>query len=159
MDRNTFPNHSHEPGTNKPKLPISADPIFIIGSPRSGTTILAWSLAQHSQLWTSDESQILWDLFGDGRLNKNYQREGRPDGSWLRKQGIEKAEFLEFLGLGLNALFTSRSEGKRWIDQTPFYTLMVDDLVSLFPGAFFIHILRDGRAVVNSMIHYRDRFG
>src|SRR5262245_30168089 len=110
------------------KLTICSNPIFIIGSPRSGTTILAWSLAQHSELWTSDESQILWDLFGDGRLQKNYQRQNRPDGSWLRKQGIEKAEFLKFLGLGFNALFTHQSQGKRWIDQTPVYTLMAEDL-------------------------------
>jgi hypothetical protein len=158
MDPHEFLSGLPSLGKTQEDLPICAHPIFIIGSPRSATTILAWSLAQHSQLWTSDESQILWDLFGDGRLNKNYQRDGRPDGSWLRKQGIEKAEFLRFLGLGLNALFTSKSEGKRWIDQTPFYTLMVDELVNMFPGAFFIHILRDGRAVVNSMIHYRDRF-
>src|SRR5207253_4877727 len=119
MDAHEIANHWSALGRTTWQGPICSHPIFIIGSPRSGTTILAWSLAQHNQLWTSDESQILWDLFGDGRLDKNYQRAGRADGSWLRKQRIEKAEFLCFLGLGLNALYTSRSQGKRWIDQTP----------------------------------------
>ena len=136
---------------------ICENPVFIIGAPRSGTTALAWALAQHSRLWTSDESQIIWDLFGDGRLDKNYKRQGKSDGSWLQKQGISQSEFRRFMGIGLNALFSSQSHGKRWVDQTPAHTLLVDTLADMFPGAYFIHILRDGRRVVNSMAHYLDQ--
>ena len=129
-------------------------PIFIIGSPRSGTSILAWSLAQHSQLWTSAESDILYHLFGNNHLNDAYRKTiDRPDGSWLKAQKVSRKEFYEFLGIGLNALFTSRSGGRRWIDQSPTYTLIADQLLDLFPGAYFLHMLRDGRNVVNSMIH------
>ena len=42
----------------------------------------------------------------------------------------------------------------RWVDQTPLYTLIVESLADLFPGAFFIHMLRDGRRVVHSMMHF-----
>lgn len=131
---------------------LCASPIFIIGSPRSGTTALGWALAEHSQLWTSPESQILVDLFGGGQLDKNYQRAERP-GSWLVRQGIAKDEFLQFVGIGFNALFTRLSQGKRWIDHTPYHTLMVADLAAMFPGALFLHMLRDGRRVVHSMIN------
>ena len=72
---------------------------------------------------------------------------------------IGRAEFLGYLGLGLNALVTSRSQGKRWIDQTPRNSLMVDVLGDMFPGAQFLHILRDGRKVVNSMIHFGNVLG
>src|SRR4051794_31706163 len=92
-------------GIVETRVPTCSGPVFVVGAPRSGTTILAWSLAQHSQLWTSDESQVLWDLFEGGRLDKNYERQGRYDGSWLCKQNITKEEFLGFLGVGLNALF------------------------------------------------------
>lgn len=133
---------------------ICPEPIFVIGSPRSATTSLAWALAAHSHLWTSPESQILVDLFGHGELDRNYQRPVSPPGySWLRRQDVSREEFLAYLGLGLNALFTSRSGGLRWIDHTPRHTLMVDDLIGLFPGAQFIHSLRDGRDVVASMLH------
>src|ERR1051325_8455218 len=89
------------------------NPIFIIGSPRSGTSILAWSLAQHSQLWTSDESDILYYLFGDDSVEIAFRTSiERRDGSWLKRQEVEQAEFSSYLGLGLNALFTSRSKGK-----------------------------------------------
>jgi hypothetical protein len=136
-------------------LAICPNPIFVIGSPRSGTSILPWALAQHSELWTSRESDILYHLFGHRRAEKAFQKAvGRPDETWLLHNGVGQTEFLGYLGLGLNALFTSRSQGKRWIDQTPLYTLMVDTLAELFPGAQFLHVLRDGRRVVHSMIHF-----
>jgi hypothetical protein len=133
---------------------ICRNPIFIIGSPRSGTSILAWSLAQHSKLWCSQESDFLYYLFGDDCINVAY-RTGmvRPDGNWLQATKVEQAEFQKYAGLGMNALFTSRSRGKRWIDQSPTYTLIPEILAEMFPGAFFVHMLRDGRKTVHSMIH------
>lgn len=141
-------------GSEEPRgVEVCESPVFIIGAPRSGTTILARALARHSELWTSTESQILWDLFGDGQWEKNFER-GGADGSWLRRQGIDRSRFLAFLGLGLNAMLTAESGGRRWIDHTPKYTLLVDELAHMFPAAVFLHILRDGRHVVHSMIHY-----
>jgi hypothetical protein len=138
---------------------VCPNPIFIIGAPRSGTTILAESLARHSQLWASEESEVLLDLFGRGLPDKAFARVcALKGGSWIRKQGVDKSEFLGFLGLGLNALFTSRSQGKRWIDHTNLYTLMVDVLADMFPGAFFLHALRDGRKAVHSTLHFVNRF-
>src|SRR5947209_3365345 len=133
MDASNIPPFLNAAAMSEARVPICGRPIFVIGSPRSGTTILAWSLAQHSQLWTSDESQVLWDLFEGGRMEKNYQRLGRYDGSWLCKQNIAKEEFLSYLGLGLNAMFTSRSQGKRWVDQTPVYALLAPHLAQMFP--------------------------
>ena len=131
---------------------ICPSPVFVIGSPRSGTTILAWALARHSGLWTSGESYILFDLFGRRRADTVYdQAKELSEGSWLQTQGVSRKEFLESLGLGINALFSSRSGGKRWIDHTPHYALMADVLADMFPGARFLHILRDGREVVRSM--------
>jgi Sulfotransferase family len=158
VDPNEIQPHLAITGITEARVPICARPVFVIGAPRSGTTVLARSLAQHSEFWTSDESQILWDLFEGGRLDKNYQRHGRYDGSWLCKQDVSKEEFMAFLGLGLNALFTSRSQGKRWVDQTPVYALLADNLARMFPGAYFVHILRDGRKVVHSMINFLARF-
>jgi hypothetical protein len=137
---------------------ICADPVFIIGSPGSGTSILAWALVQHSSgFWSLNESHILWTLFADGNVEKAFDRARRAhsDG-WLSKEDVELGEFLQCLGLGLNALFTSRSQGKRWIDYTPTYTRIVDIIANMFPGALFVHALRDGREVVNSMTHFLD---
>lgn len=134
-------------------------PIFIIGSPRSGTTVLARSLAEHSDLWTSEESEFLFDLFPGDRLKRCYEKiYNRPNDSWLRAQGVGYAEFLEALGHGVNRLFSSRSRGRRWIEQTPQYGQIADVLALMFPGAYFLHILRDARRVVRSMINVTRRY-
>lgn len=144
-----------ESSPNPPlQSPVCPDPVFIIGAPRSGTSILAWSLAQHSRFWTSGESHFLSDFFRDGWIQDRFENAKRMPKSWLELQDVEKSEFMKSLGLGVNTLFSSRSQGKRWIDQTPSYTLIADDLAEMFPGALFVHILRDGRRVVHSLMNF-----
>jgi hypothetical protein len=110
-------------------------------------------------MWTSDESAYLSHLFGGQRIRKVLERARRqPRPSWISTEGVSDEEFLAYLGLGLNALYSSRSGGKRWIDQTPLNTLMVEDVGAMFPDAAFIHVLRDGRRVVHSMLHFLDKF-
>jgi hypothetical protein len=141
-------------------VPVCERPVFVVGSPRSGTTALPLALARHSALWTSHESYVLHQLYGNGRATDVWRRnaERRSAPSWLKTEEVSREEFLRFLGLGINALYTSRSGGRRWIDQTPLNTLMLDDLALMFPGAQFIHILRDGRDVVHSMSHFLRKF-
>src|SRR5919106_2219637 len=139
---------------------ICPEPIFIIGAPRSGTSILAWSLAEHSELWTEAESDIFFYLLKDDHLESAYETSvARTDGSWLRNHGVDLEQFLAHLGLGLNVLLTKTSDGRRWIDQTPANTLVVDRLAEMLPGARFLHILRDGRRVVHSMINFHRAMG
>lgn len=140
-------------------VPVCHQPVFIIGSPRSGTTALARALAEHPDLWTSHESYFLNGLFGDGRASRVHTRQTeRKAPGWLKTEHVDRAEFLAYVGVGLNALFTSRSGGRRWIDQTPLYTVFAEALAELFPDALFLHIVRDGRRVVNSMASFLDKF-
>jgi GT2 family glycosyltransferase len=152
--------HLHAATSRATRVPaICPDPVFIIGSPRSGTSILAWSLAEHSELWTEAESDILYYLLKDGHLERAFETSvARPDGTWLANHGVDLEHFLAHLGLGLNALLTATSNGCRWVDQTPANTLVVDRLADMFPGARFLHILRDGRRVVHSMVNFHRVF-
>jgi hypothetical protein len=138
---------------------ICPNPVFIIGAPRSGTSILAWSLAQHSQFWTSGESYFVFDLFGqNAKAKAAYDRAAFISSEgWLQRESVSLSEYLAYLGLGANALFTSRSGGKRWVDHTPHHALIAETLAHMFPGAYFLHILRDGRKVVSSMQKFQDR--
>jgi hypothetical protein len=138
---------------------ICPDPIFVIGSPRSGTTALAQSLGRHPALWVGKESYLLHDLFGGRRIEEMWARHmQRVNPCWVAHEKVEQDELLAFIGLGVNALFSSRSEGKRWIDPTPLYTPMVETVAAMFPGAVFVHMLRDGRHVVRSMINFERKF-
>lgn len=142
-----------------PSFPICPNPVFIIGSPRSGTSVLAWSLHHHPEFWTSHETEFLGRLFGHQSLTEAYAMgTSRPE-TWLRAHEVSRAEFLAHAGMGINALFTNRSGGKRWVDQTPGYTSIVDLLADIFPGARFLHIVRDGRSVVRSMMHFHESVG
>jgi GT2 family glycosyltransferase len=139
---------------------ICPDPVFIIGSPRSGTSILAWSLAEHGELCTEAESDIFYYLLKDGALERAFETSvARADGSWLANHGVDLEQFLAHLGLGLNALLTGTAGGRRWVDQTPANTLVVDRLAEMVLGARFLHVLRDGRRVVHSMVNFDRTFG
>lgn len=132
----------------------SMDAVFIIGCPRSGTSATAWSLAQHPKLWTTAESDFILHLFGRGHLRHAYKSAmARKDVGWLELHNVSYGEFAEHMGRGVNALFRSRSKGLTWIDATPSYTLMAAELAQMFPTAKFLHMLRDGRAVVSSMVN------
>ena len=147
------------PATAKIETEICPHPVFIIGSPRSGTTGLNLALGQHSELWAHFESEIIMRLFDDGHLNQMFESaRQRPLPTYLRMYGVDKPELLRSLGLGINALFTSKNPGKRWVDKTPAYALIADMLADMFPGAFFIHLLRDGRDAVHSMTNFLARF-
>ena len=141
------------------KFEICPNPVFIIGAPRSGTSILAWSLAHHKHLWTSRELDLLFNLYGNNHLWDAYNAaNSRPEGNWLAEHGVFHQELFAYLGLGINALFTNKSGSKRWVDQTPINTFLVEILPDMFPGAQFIHMLRDGRDVVHSMMNFYRRF-
>ena len=131
------------------------NPVFVIGSPRSGTSVLPWSLAHHWDFWTSGETEFIHAFFDQG--SAVYKALCGLERTFIPSNGVGHEEFFSSLGLGVNALISSRSEGQRWIDQSPGYTTMAWVLADMFPGAQFIHVLRDGRSVVNSMIHFGDR--
>ncbi|MGI8825521.1 MAG: sulfotransferase family protein [Chloroflexota bacterium] len=133
---------------------VCPDPIFIIGAFRSGTSALARSLGEHSDLWYSSETNFLPGLFHDNasRLNEIYSQGAH----WMREGGLTRKDFYHYVALGINALFTSRSGEKRWVEKTPRNSLIAGVLGDALPGAYFIHIVRDGRRVVHSMCHFLD---
>lgn len=146
-------------GTNhlaRVTVEICPNPVFVIGSPRSGTSVLPWALAHHFDFWTSQETEFIHGLFGEGEAVEVYANLCKKKGTFITHHNVDHKEFFSSLGLGINALISRRSEGRRWIDQSPGYTTMAWTLADMFPGSYFIHVLRDGRAVVNSMLHFAD---
>jgi hypothetical protein len=139
-------------------IDVCEHPVFIVGAPRSATSAFAWSLARHSALWTSGESFFLFDLFAEGRLRRAWLNAAeRPSESLIAMEGVKRRDFYEAVGLGVNGLLTKVAGGRRWVDHTPHYSLMVDELADIFSGASFVHLVRDGRRVVHSMVHFLDR--
>ncbi len=138
--------------TEKSTIEYQPEPIFVVGCHRSGTSVLAHSLGRHSQTWIGEESNFI-SMLAKQAIEAYHFGTQRGERHWLSAQGVALDEFLFYLGLGINALYTQRAGGKRWIEQTPEYTLDALLLAKMFPGAAFVNIVRDGRDVVQSMIN------
>ncbi len=125
---------------------------FVIGSPRSGTSILAWAVAQHPDMCTGPEADFPYYFGQSGEFDRVWDLCTKREDGWMVRHGVEREEYLACLGLGLDQLFQRRSEGRRWVDSTPANVLVGPRLALLFPNAQFLHIVRDGRFVVSSLM-------
>jgi hypothetical protein len=94
---------------------------------------------------------------------------GRGDRTILSAMDISREEFFANFGRSINDLIlrhradlerkrkTTRSPSEpkmRWVDGTPEYSLHICALLKLFPEALFVHVLRDVRDVVRSMLNF-----
>jgi hypothetical protein len=149
-------------------------PIFVVGSPRSGTSILTWCLGQHPNIFPVPESNWMGEFAVN--IASSYQMgAARDNRTILSGMDISRDEFFVNFGQAINDLILSHrrdlerkrdlegtlnrkhstSEPKaRWIDGTPEYSLHIHGLRKLFPEAVFIHIVRDVDSVVRSMLNF-----
>jgi hypothetical protein len=135
----------------------STECVFVIGCPRSGTSVLSWALAQHPAYWTSSESNFLYKIVAPGaggtiQLRQTFDKANAISDGWLRTNGVSYEEFASAIGYGFDRLFSSRSLGRRWVDSSPENLLVAEELAIMFPASRFVHVVRDGRAVVASML-------
>lgn len=131
-------------------LQVIDEPVFVLGAPRSGTSMMQWALRDHPNLWGGQESDYLIPLVK--ALRETHQAGSRRGKlHWLSGQDVSLEEYALHVGYGINSLYTSRSKGLRWVEQTPQYTLHLPAMKLLFPGAKFVFMLRDGRSVVSSL--------
>jgi len=161
-----------------------AGPIFVVGCPRSGTTLLQYMLRAHPRIsMATGESHFIIPL---SRRVAEFGDLASPEGQRriLVAMEAQSRSFLEtdlhgmqydrerlvrrFQELAvstypalIDALFmeNARGEGKvRWADKTPWYVLHMDHLRKLFPDARFVHLIRDGRDVALSLFRRRHDF-
>ena len=78
-----------------------ASPIFIIGSPGSGTSVLTWALGQHPRLLPVEEGDWLCKLAVN--LPTTFSLGiARGERSQLSSMGIAPREFYESIGDSIN---------------------------------------------------------
>jgi hypothetical protein len=143
-------------------------PIFVVGSPRSGTSILTWCLGQHPNIFPVPESNWMGQFAINAAIGYEVGS-ARGDRSLLSGMDIGREEFFANFGRSINDLILNHrldlerkrkitrppTEPKtRWVDGTPEYSLHIYALRNLFPEAVFIHLLRDVRDVVRSMLNF-----
>ena len=152
---------------------MSDTPIFVVGAPRSGTTLLASMLAGHSQIACGPETQF-FNKLSDARLSTAL-----GDPAWPRQAvklvtsltlaeqpvadlfGHSKEELQTFLAArepsvqalleSLTALYAVKRGKPRWAEKTPNHLLHLPDIRALYPGAPVVRIVRDPRDSALSM--------
>jgi hypothetical protein len=146
-------------------------PIFVVGCPRSGTTLLQLMLHAHPRIAIPPETRFLLETYRDrhrfGDLRRPANRRALAHFIVNRPQtrffdlGLDPQEMISeivagppTLGSAIGAVFRAYSArfGKlRWGDKRPAYLNNLDVIQRLFPDAQIIHIVRDGRDCVASL--------
>jgi hypothetical protein len=158
----TFGSHS-DPDTFRAQKPAP----FIVGAPRSGTTLLRLMLDAHSELAIPHETHFVAPV-----LLLAEQRPFTADTfadfittffTWDDFH-LDPAQFREAVGalvpFGLAEAvrlfyrtYAARFHKTRWGEKTPHYALITREIAALLPEAHFIHLIRDGRDVTVSKRH------
>jgi hypothetical protein len=135
-------------------------PFFIVGCARSGTTLLRRLVNNHSDVAIPLESLFLLDYlkvggrFAISDLIPLLVREPQ-----MLEWGIAPriADFSDCATLPeviaeLHRIYARQHGKKHWGQKTPRFIRNLDLIQDSFPNARFIHIVRDPRAVANSLI-------
>lgn len=144
-------------------------PVFIVGCPRSGTTLLAtmlertpWGVPFETHFIPKYERQLA--RIGDLRDRRAFRRllsailSERPVRQW--RLDLDLDAFYESLNAFdyatiVHALCCAHTQRRRlasWGDKTPHYVLHLRLINRLFPQSHIIYMVRDGRDTALSLI-------
>ena len=136
---------------------------FVVGCPRSGTTLVQSLLAAHPDVWSPPETHFFTRLDHVRHLGRRHRRRaattllrdtlvtiGAPSRRLarppFRSPAAAAAAFIR--AMDETAAYQGR---QHWVEKTPDHLLVIDAITRQAPGARFVHVVRDGRAVVASL--------
>lgn len=155
-------------------------PIFIVGTPRSGTTLMQGILSKHSDLNISSETHYFSDLrkkmvgferqpltleqmtvtedYFLGLTHKWYGAKCNPEQGWMKR--LDLRELANHLGVGTDTYFEAfcqlcaeRDHKLRWGEKTPRHIFEISTIFALYPNAKIICMIRHPGGLMAS---YRD---
>jgi hypothetical protein len=133
-------------------------PVFVVGVPRSGTTLLRQMLRGIPSLAIPRESHFVPAALDaptpaaalDIVLSSPKLATWDVDPDAVRQRAATAATPAEVVRAAFEAYALEQGR-PRWGDKTPGYVLHIDRLANAFPDAVFVHLVRDGREVADSL--------
>ena len=147
-------------------------PIFVLGCPRSGTTLLQLMLHAHPRIAVPPETRFVLTTYearnSFGNLREEQNRRALAASIVRQHQTLfydleldADAVFEEIvdgpptLGSAIGIVFRAyarRFDKPRWGDKRPGYYQQIPGLLRMFPDAQIVHLIRDGRDCVASLL-------
>jgi protein-tyrosine sulfotransferase len=142
--------------------------IWIGGVPRSGTTLMRAILDAHPDVRCGAESRVIPRMLG---LHQNMER-SEAEMTWLRSARVTNDTLDRALGAYLLTVIArsyvddddsrtdadarrspeAESESVRLCSKDPFALRSMQRLLRVFPSSLFLLLVRDGRAVADSIV-------
>ena len=120
--------------------PSDQEHVFVVGAPRSGTTLLQTLIASHSQFCTyqGESNLFTWK-------NIFYRRNHLGlDPDFVRKQLKQAGSLVSFFDACV-AEFRAQNGERRFVEKTPQHIRHLSFMTRKFPESKILHIHRDGR--------------
>lgn len=153
--------------------PETGQPVFILGNPRSGTTFFRLVLTAHSKIGIPPETDfIVRHFLRYGHIHSFSEDQWNSFAAELFNGPIDLRERWkvtatdlllnknDFVGKSFSAICSQIYQNYQsargfaakevWGDKNNAYGNYIDVLNYIFPSARYIHLVRDGRAVLNS---------
>jgi len=136
--------------------------VFLIGSPRSGSTLLSRVLGAHSAIFAPEEPHLITPLAHLGYYDAVEEAPYDPVITRTAARALVaalpggEADYLEALRAYADriygGLFEGAGDATLLLDKTPAYALSLDFLAKLYPEAKFIVLTRHPIAVWSSYV-------
>jgi hypothetical protein len=135
-------------------------PLFIFSLPRSGSTLLQRVLAADSQISSVAEPWVLlpfvYALRDQGvRAEYSHHWANVALKDFIRELPDGKQDYLSAVGSMMRELYQKTAKNKDahfFLDKTPRYELIVDEVIDIFPDGKFIVLWRNPLAIIASIV-------
>ena len=131
-------------------------PVYIVGTGRSGTTILGKILSVHKDIGFLNEPKAIWhSIYPDEDISGNFSDRD----SQYRLSGIEADSNVIKKAHKLFGFYQSITFSKKIIDKYPEMIFRYDFIKKIFPDAKFIFLVRNGWDTAISIDNWSKKFG
>ena len=142
--------------TNNNRYKPVKKPIFILGTGRSGTTILGIVLSMHREVGYLNEPKAMWHLIHPhediiGNYSQNHAK--------YRLTAEDVTDEMRQRAAQMFGAYLTTTRSERLVDKYPELIFRIDFVRALFPDARFIFLVRNGWDTCHSIATWSKRLG